>query len=380
MTLHFTPAIVLGLTAAFWMSWDRAARLGRPAKLLVAGVAGMILAANTILGLTGLDFLKGSPLRPLFAANWPPLVREDYDELARLARSLREINPDGRPVFVAASSTTLNRTMLYSAERALFGWDAPTMLQNVPEVDSRDYYPLEALLLADFVVVAEPFQHHLPVEEQGIMQSVVDLFAQNRDLARDFTRLPEAFTLRDGVVVSVYRRLRPTDLDTATRTFHFIRSRTGRQPGGQLDWLGLNPAWPALVQGRPGEPHDAVIGPGTGDSPGSPALMYAPILPAQARVSGSLAALDEGCALPGLRFTVTGADGAPLAATDAALGALPGGGFDVEVGADQAQGLRLELALADAAAAGSPCRYQLSGLQVQAAQTGAACVRCGRAQ
>ncbi len=180
--------------------------------------------------------------------------------------------------------------------------------------------------------------------------------------------------------MSIYRRLRPTDLDTATRTFHFIRSRTGRQPGGQLDWLGLTPAWPAAVQGRPGEPHDVVIGPGTGDSPGSPALMYAPILPAQARVSGSLAALDEGCALPGLRFTVTGADGAPLAATDVAPAALPGGGFDVEVGADQAQGLRLELALAEGGATGSACRYQVRQLRVQAAPVSAACVNCGRAQ
>jgi hypothetical protein len=367
-TLHFTPFIALGLAAAFWLAWDRAGRSrsasrNRAARGLVAAASGIFLAANVVLGLTGLDFLKGSLVRPLFAANWPPVVREDYDELARLAKTLREINPDGRPVFVAASSATLNRVLLYNAERVLFGWDAPTALQNVPEVDSRDYYPLEALLRAEYVAVAEPFQHHLPVEEQGIMQSVVDLFAQNRDLARDFTRLPEAFTLRDGVVVSVYRRIRPTDLDAATRAFHFIRSRAGRQPGGQLDWLSLVPGWPAVVQGQPGGPHEVVIGPATGVAPGLPALMHAPVVASQVRASGRLAALGEGCPLPGLRLTATGPVGAALASTAVPSEALAasGGAFDAAVEAGQAQGLRLELAPAEGGAA---CRYQLSGLRV----------------
>jgi hypothetical protein len=63
-----------------------------------------------------------------------------------------------------------------------------------PVTDSGDYYPLENLLKAQYVVVATPFQHHLRTEEQDVVKVGVDIFAQNWEFARDFTRLSEQFS------------------------------------------------------------------------------------------------------------------------------------------------------------------------------------------
>src|SRR5262249_25976418 len=125
-TLQFTPIVVLGLTALGWTLWSRGPAAARPA---VAWVGSAFMAANLVFGLgAGAWFVNADALlRLMMAPNWPPLLRWDHDEMARLVDALRGLTTPEDPVFVAASSTTLNPDLLLNAERELHGWSAASL-------------------------------------------------------------------------------------------------------------------------------------------------------------------------------------------------------------------------------------------------------------
>jgi hypothetical protein len=64
-----------------------------------------------------------------------------------------------------------------------------------PQIDSRDSWPLEMLLQAQYVVIAHPVQHHLALEKQLLVKLVYDLFIDDQLVARDFVGLPVTFAL-----------------------------------------------------------------------------------------------------------------------------------------------------------------------------------------
>jgi hypothetical protein len=95
---------------------------------------------------------------------------------------------------------------------------------------------------ANTVIVSSPAQYHLSnPEEQKVVTVVYQAFEQAWPIAQDFTRLPEQFNLSEHVTLNIYRRIRPTTLDTAIQTFDAMRNFTGRRPGGQPDWIILSP-------------------------------------------------------------------------------------------------------------------------------------------
>jgi hypothetical protein len=108
------------------------------------------------------------------------------------------------------------------------------------------------LLQAQYVVVPTPLlaypgdPAHVPVmgewilpQETDVVQVVLNAFAQQQGIAQDFERSPVEFQLDFGTTVRVYRRVRPTALETAIQTFHAMRQQIGDRPGGQRDWLSL---------------------------------------------------------------------------------------------------------------------------------------------
>jgi hypothetical protein len=118
------------------------------------------------------------------------------------------------------------------------------MFSYVPQIDSRDSLPLELLLPAQFVVVADPFQQHMGVDKQRVVKVVYDLFTSHEEFSRDFEATAETFMLDGPTSVRVHRRIRPTSLQTAIRTFRFIETDVGIRPGGQLDWMVISPFVP----------------------------------------------------------------------------------------------------------------------------------------
>ena len=255
-TLHFTPFVVLGLVAFGWTAW---LTLKPRTRRLVLSASGIYLILNAVMGLAFVDVLNNTPLRPtrfgitqapditgtklseIFSANYPPLKHADYSEVARLVSYLRSMTSGKEPIYTVAASSVLNYSLLRNAELTLHP-NSKERLQilGVPDIDTRDKYPLEGLLQAQYVLVANPFQYNVRPDQQKVVKVVVDAFNQNWEIAHDFVRLPEQFTLSKGTVVDIYKRSRSTSLATTLHTLKEMRTYLDLRPGGQLDWLNIS--------------------------------------------------------------------------------------------------------------------------------------------
>ena len=241
-TIHITPIALLGLSTFFWTTW---LTLKGKVRYFMLGAAGLYLVLNAAVGLIPLKI----DLSRLFMANFPPLVRSDYDEVVKLVEFLRKLAPNEEPIFIAGASNNFNANILRQANRKLNPPEGWWKLNTIgrPQIDSRDTYPLPELLQAQYAVVATPFQQVLPTDEQvlrsheqDVVKVVYDAFTQNWEIARDFQLLPEQFKLENGVTVSVYRRVRPTNTATAVRTLDAMQRQIVDRPGTQLDWISLH--------------------------------------------------------------------------------------------------------------------------------------------
>jgi hypothetical protein len=305
-SLHFTPFVVLGWTALLFALGPRPS--GRP-PAWAAGAAAGVLCANLVFGLADARIAyEPFPLRVLFPGNWPPQYRNDYHQLVGLVEALRD-RAGTRPVLVAASSLVLNPDLVASAERALFGRDARLDVVSTPAVDSRDRYPLQSLLQAQFVVHATPLQTHLGPGRQQVVAAVHDLFAARTHAASDFAPRPQRFQLEEGVLVSLFERQAPTSVARGLATFEFLRGRVTETPGTQADWVVVAQQFPSWVTPRPDgatrlDWHPARPGAG----PEATAL-YLQDAPPESVASGTLRFLDARCPGARLVFFRRGADG-----------------------------------------------------------------------
>ena len=197
-----------------------------PAMLLLSGVAlarllalvGAIHRAIIIAGVIMIGGLGhwtafvdrngssfGEPWLP--TANEFPHRRDDLTELFRLLDSLESETDEGKTFVVLASSPTLSPSMIDTAGRTFRRTSLADRQPLVAEVDRRDGFP-NALLQADYVVVADPPQTHLrPAEQQVIVQPALS-FIHGTDIAQAFEPLPLTFQLENGVSVRIYKRQR----------------------------------------------------------------------------------------------------------------------------------------------------------------------------
>jgi hypothetical protein len=241
-TIHITPIALLGISTFFWTTW---LTLKGKVRYFMLGAAGLYLVLNAAVGLIPLKI----DLSRLFMANFPPLVRSDYDEVVKLVEFLRKLAPNEEPIYIVGASNNFNANILRQANRKLNPPEGWWKLNTIgrPQIDSRDTYPLPELLQSQYAVVAVPFQQVLPTDEQvlrsheqDVVKVVYDAFTQNWEIARDFQLLPEQFKLENGVTLSVYRRMRPTDTATAVRTLDAMQRQIVDRPGTQLDWISLH--------------------------------------------------------------------------------------------------------------------------------------------
>jgi hypothetical protein len=242
-TLQIDLFVVLGLVAFFWTFWSVLRGKLRP----LSSFASAFLALNFLVTLSPISL--PSPLLPLFSAPYPPLVRSDYKEVVRLIDYLRRVVPPGEPIYDADSSKTLNYDIIRLGEEKLYGWGENKLnLLFTPQIDSRDFYPLEQLLQSDYVIVTTPFQHHLPLGDQKVTQVVFTAFTQNWEISQDYQLLPERFNFVNNASLRIYRRIRPTSLETAIRTFIAMQAYIGVRPGGQPDWMLISQPSPYTIK------------------------------------------------------------------------------------------------------------------------------------
>ena len=235
-TLHFTLPVVLGFVAFLVLVLSITKGVWRLS--ILAGIMAFVVA-NLVISLAPVRI--NSKLAPWVAYRYPPLYRSDYNKIVELVRFLRAADLGGTPIYVVNSSFRMNFDLLVKAEQALY----PDQKFNVfvtPQIDSRDYYPLEQLLKAGTVIVSTPVQYHLSDPTgQKVVAVVHQAFKDNWKIAQDFTHLPEQFSLVDHVNLDIYRRTRPTSLETAVETFAAMRDFIGLRPLGQPDWIIFSP-------------------------------------------------------------------------------------------------------------------------------------------
>lgn len=237
-TLHLAGFVYPGVLLAFWGAWES---LRLKWRVPVFAVVGVFVVTNFAAGIGQMSWLeRQGVIRSLFAASSPPPKRSDYGEMVRLVNYLRQITQPTDSIYVTGSSIWINDDLMRDAERQLCSGGKPKLkIICGPHIDSRDYYPLEDLLWSNYVVVTNPFRSHIDPDQQRVARVVGDIFLEGWDFSKDFELLPEVFSLQNGIVARVYKRVRPTRLATSLRTLPRIVTYVGRRPGTQSDWVVL---------------------------------------------------------------------------------------------------------------------------------------------
>ena len=196
--------MALGLAAAI-------AKLGRGAGIVLASLALFLGVASSyaVFVPSGAAVTRwAGPLVP--SERFPPLVRRDAAELDRLYARLDELlaagGADAR-FYVLSFTPTLNGTEFKSqAVRPPFAFLSADRLLGTSVIDRVQGFPM-GLLAADIVVLAEPLSQTRPEGSRVLFEPAASLRA-GTDVGAAFGRLPDRFTLEDGVTVELYRRAR----------------------------------------------------------------------------------------------------------------------------------------------------------------------------
>jgi hypothetical protein len=194
------PAAGVGLAAVLTALWNSRLRTGWRA-LGVGGVLAVVLLSSV--AVFSPSYLPSRGLLP--STRYPPLVREDLQEVDRLLAAVAALEP--KRVYVAASSEVLNWGVLGIGCRDRH----PDLCKHVfvtPDIDTRDGFP-ETILEAGYVVLATPTQYHVRPEDQRIVEVVARDVRDGAGIGASFERLAGEFNLARGVKVHIYRRVAP---------------------------------------------------------------------------------------------------------------------------------------------------------------------------
>lgn len=332
-TLHLSIFIVVGLAAFLLYGWEAVKTRAKPAlNRAAAGLGVVFLVVNC---LAGVALPPGTAGANLFSTNWQPLIRDDYAQVINLTNYLDQQTTLENPIYVAASSYRFNSDTFLAANRAITGQTKPTInLLVTPDIDSRDFYPLDALQKASIVVVIDPFEYHIASEQQQVVKVVFDMFLQKRALAQDFAVLNDNFLIDARTKAKIYKRVNAPSRQTALETLQMIQAYVKPRPGGQFDWINLDPQKPlemspTLNRGTELEIDRSKWATPTGEDPGKAALIYAWPLTGQEKYQGKVTFGKNDCSEATVDFSAIQGDTTP--ARFAEFKAKPGQGQDFEV-------------------------------------------------
>lgn len=396
-SLQTTPFVIIGIAAFFWTTWLR--QTGKRRQIML-GMASCYLVLNLIIGLTPIGNIS-NVLQPFFALSAPPLVRSDYDQVLKLVNYLRKIAPKQEAIFVVgAQRLQLDSSLVKVAELMQYGRERRILnILQVPKVNSRDEYPLQPLLQAEYVVVPSRLPDYpgvpvdapvvgewLPNHEHEVVRVVFDAFSKNWEIAKDFKLLPIQFNWQDNTTVRIYQRLRPTSVATTVRTLEVMRRQIGQRPGSQLDWISLSPLPNSssvaqntdstnqlIVYDSDRQPRKAInmalpLAPwdklqDSGDRSNlSKSFLYLGAMPEQAEVTGNVMFLDKPCLSVSLRLTTLNPEGQILNSTnqDFTLNSR----FRLTISGNQAKYLLLTIRSLDENNVVNSCTSEINSLAV----------------
>jgi len=313
-TLHFTPFAVISLvilgTTVYKIFPDKS-------KLIIIS-SSIYLGINFLFMLTGLGKLE-FPLRSLLAANYPPQVRQDYQQIQKLTAYLRQVAPNKEPIYVISSSAMdyLSRGVLNNAEATIYGKNKTILNILRPQsFDSNSSYPLESLLKAKYVVMPQPMQYRFSLKHHDVARVSAEIFNENWEFAEDFQLLPQTFTLENKAVVQVYKRIRFTSIPLAVKTLEKIQQELKEVPGGQKDWVILSQQFPLEIKKKFSQTYSLNAHAGYRNQLPVSALIYLPPLPDILHIKGTVKFPDQACLGVSLRAAIYNQQGTVITSTE----------------------------------------------------------------
>ncbi|MBN9391986.1 MAG: hypothetical protein J0I20_28375 [Chloroflexi bacterium] len=332
-TLHLGIFIVVGLASFIYYAWQFLKTRTQPTVFRSTAALGVVLIAANLLA--GLAF--PAPTK-IFSTNWQPMIRADYQQVVNLAKYLDDHTTLDDPIYVVASSYHFNSDTLLAANRVATGQTDPTLLlPSTPDIDSRDYYPLERLLSATVVVVIDPFEYHIAPDQQQVVKVVYDMFLQNKALAQDFSVMNPGFPIDASTRAVIYRRVKAPSLVTSLETLQMIQSYVKQRPGIQYDWINLDPPNMPTFSLTDRRGTELEIDPAKfGNKTGQAELVYSWPVTGTEKFQGKVSFEKEGCGEATVTFSAAQPDTTP--AQFAEFKAKPGLGQDFEVDFSKAAG------------------------------------------
>jgi hypothetical protein len=160
-----------------------------------------------------------------------PIIREDIDEVFRLIGELDHLAArDPGYIYVLGATGTLSEQTLAFANLSLgTAFKSLPLILRSSHVDLRDGFP-DMLLEARYVVVPDPAQWEMRAEDHQVVIIPTASFHERRNIARAFERLPERFSLREGVEVSVYRKTRSIRPEEIQELSALLRAKYPERP------------------------------------------------------------------------------------------------------------------------------------------------------
>lgn len=247
-TIFFDWFVVFGIVLLITQTMENRSNKGIFAAIFIAlllsinmtiglapdSVLKMLPFKPTKLGLVMVPEQKGDPVSKIFSANYGPRTRNDVPEVLSLTRFLHEHTTAKDQVFIGVVSDVFHADILKNAERMLYGMKGPYISGlSAPSVDSQDSYPLEFLLKANYVVLAHPTSFYIKEADEDVLKVATTVFDQKWDFASDFEQLPEHFKLGKDTEITIYKRIRPTSIQTIVSTLDKITRAIPETPGGQ---------------------------------------------------------------------------------------------------------------------------------------------------
>jgi hypothetical protein len=248
---HFLPFIILGISTLIWSTDKILMRLGNRFKAysvaITIALQAFLLLLNFNIGIANTS-LNIKSLQPLFARQEAPLIRSDYSELVRFIKYIKDNLNTEDSIYVAASSYgILNKSILEEGEKSLYKEQKLNIIRT-SDIDSRDFYPLNGLLNAHYVVVTDPIQYHINPNQQKVITIIGNLFKDKQLIAADFEKVSEQFLFQDGVTGYLYKRIKPTSTETILSTLHFMEQRINRKLGRETYWLTLESGQETVIE------------------------------------------------------------------------------------------------------------------------------------
>lgn len=200
--LILVPALVLEFVGVFGV----ASLIHRENSIKYASIFIVIISSINICTMFAPQ-LRNVPGREAFTTlHYSPKTRNDIGEINRLVYDINiiEQKDSNNHLYTLASSGILNYNIL-SMSQLPEKTNAVPQMYPTHDVDLRDGFP-EGFLNANYVIVANPIQAHLPEGTQEVVRYLASQVMDSGTTIGKYYQLEKEYYLDNAVTVGLYRR------------------------------------------------------------------------------------------------------------------------------------------------------------------------------